>query len=90
MIAFGTSPLRPIEPNTTIIIGAIARIGMVCEVMIHGKSERSSVRTCTMPTASTIPSTAPMAKPKSVDDAVTQAWNSRLRFEESRVPTVNL
>ena len=36
MIAFGTRPVMPIEPSTTMTIGAIARIGMVCEAMIHG------------------------------------------------------
>ena len=44
MIAFGSSPTKPIEPSTTMIIGAIARIGTVCEAMIQGRSERSSVR----------------------------------------------
>ncbi len=35
-------------PSTTMTIGAIARIGTVCEQMIHGIRLRSSVRTCTM------------------------------------------
>ena len=56
------------------IIGAMARIGMVCEAMIHGIRLRSSAATWTMPTASTMPSTVPKAKPSSVEESVTQAW----------------
>ena len=41
----------PIAASTTMTIGAIARIGIVCEAMIHGIRLRSSVATCTMPTA---------------------------------------
>ena len=37
-------------------IGAIARMGMVCEAMIHGIRLRSSVVTWTMPTAIRMPS----------------------------------
>ena len=54
------------------IIGAIARIGTVCEAMIQGISERSSVRRWTMPTASTMPSSVPSAKPSSAEESVTQ------------------
>ena len=36
MIAFGTRPVMPIEPSTTMTIGAMARIGIVCEEMIQG------------------------------------------------------
>ena len=70
MIAFGTSPVTPMLARMTMIIGAMARIGTVCEAMIHGISERSSVRTWTMPAASRMPSSAPNAKPTSVADAV--------------------
>ena len=42
---FGTRPVSPIEPSTTMIIGAIARIGMVCEAMIHGIRLRLSAFT---------------------------------------------
>ena len=41
----------PTAASTTMIIGAIARIGIVCEAMIHGIRLRSSVARCTMPTA---------------------------------------
>ena len=51
MIAFGRSPVTPIEASTTITIGAIARIGIVCEAMIQGIRLRSSVRECTIATA---------------------------------------
>ena len=61
-------------PSTTMIIGAIARIGMVCEAMIQGSSERSSVGTWTMPTASRMPSAVPMTKPSRVEESVTQLW----------------
>ena len=36
MIAFGRIPDRPSEFSTTMIIGAMARIGIVCEAMSHG------------------------------------------------------
>ena len=63
----------PTAASTTMIIGATARMGMVCEAMIHGIRLRSSVVTCTMPTAITMPSAVPKAKPSSVEDSVTQA-----------------
>ena len=74
MIAFGTRPFSPIDASTTMIIGAIARIGMVCEAMIHGIRLRSRVREWTIATASAMPSSVPMAKPRSVEESVTQAW----------------
>ena len=55
------------------IIGAIARIGMVWVATIQGIRERSAARLCTMTTASRMPSAVPMAKPSSVDESVTQA-----------------
>ena len=88
MIAFGTSPVRPIEPSTTMMIGATARIGIVCEAMIHGSRLFSRAFTDTMPMASTMPSATPRAKPSSVDERVTQPWNTRLRGEVIRVSTV--
>src|SRR5579862_7333986 len=36
MIDFGSSPRRPMAPSTTMMIGATARIGTICEQMIHG------------------------------------------------------
>ena len=38
MIAFGKRPVTPNAPRTTMIIGAIARIGIVCEAIIQGKT----------------------------------------------------
>jgi hypothetical protein len=70
--AFGSSPVKPMLPSTTMIIGAIARIGMVWEAMIQGSNERSRVGTWTMPTASRMPNAVPMPKPSSVEDRVTQ------------------
>ena len=43
IIDFGKSPVSPIEPSPTIIIGAIARIGIVCEAMIQGITLRFKV-----------------------------------------------
>ena len=74
MMAFGTSPWSPTEFSTTTIIGASARIGMVCEAMAQGMTLRSMVRECTIPTASAMPSADPMAKPSSVGPSVTPAW----------------
>ena len=56
------------------IIGAIARMGIVCEAMIQGIRLRSSVVTWTMPTAIRMPSPVPKAKPSRVDESVTQEW----------------
>ncbi len=74
MTALGNSPTKPMLPSTTTTIGAIARIGTVCEAMIQGSRLRSSTGECTMPTASKIPSTVPNTKPSSVADTVTPAW----------------
>ena len=38
MNAFGKSPVKNISPKTTIIIGATARMGIVCEAIIHVKT----------------------------------------------------
>ncbi|MCY1241478.1 hypothetical protein D9M72_543820 [compost metagenome] len=64
----------PIALRTTMIIGAMARIGIVWLAITHGISERSMARLCTMPTASRIPSAAPMPKPSRVAESVIQAW----------------
>ena len=55
-------------------MGAMARIGMVCEAMIQGSRLFCSARPWTISTASTMPNTVPMAKPSSVAASVTQAW----------------
>ena len=69
-----STPVTPIDANTTITIGAMARMGMVCEAMIHGIRLRSRVVTWTMPTAIAMPSAVPKAKPSSVEASVTQEW----------------
>ncbi len=56
------------------IIGASAMIGIVCEAMIQGISERSRLRTCTISTASRMPSAEPNRKPSSVAESVMPAW----------------
>ncbi len=54
------------------IIGAIARMGIVWLATTHGMTDRSAARLCTMNTASRMPSPVPMAKPSSVEESVTQ------------------
>ena len=72
MIAFGKRPVTPIEASTTMTIGAIARIGIVCEEMTQGIRLLSRLRECTMATAIRMPSSVPMRKPSSVEASVTQ------------------
>jgi hypothetical protein len=74
MIDFGSRPVIPIDPRTTMTIGAMARMGIVCEEITQGMRLRSRVFTCTTSTASTMPSTVPKPKPTSVEESVTQAW----------------
>ena len=45
MSALGTSPVNPMLPSTTMIIGAMARIGMVWEAITQGRRLRSRVFT---------------------------------------------
>ena len=71
MIDFGSRPWSPIAPSTTMKIGASARIGTICEQMIHGSRLFSSTRLCTIISARPIPSTAPRTNPNSVADKVT-------------------
>ena len=74
MIAFGTQAGQADrESSTTMIIGAMARIGIVCEAMIHGIRLRSRLRAWTIATASAMPSSVPITKPSSVEESVTQA-----------------
>ncbi len=74
IVAFGNNPEKPSVPRMTSTIGAMARTGIVCEATIHGSSALSSVRECTMQTASSRPSRTPIAKPVSAAPAVTPAW----------------
>ena len=72
MSDFGTSPVKPSEPSTTMTIGAMARIGMVCEAMIHGIRLFDRKVKCTMAMASAMPRSEPSTKPSSVEESVTQ------------------
>ena len=72
--ALGMRPETPMEFRTTMIIGAIARMGIVWEAITQGISDLSMARLWTMAMASTMPSTVPMAKPISVAESVIQAW----------------
>ena len=69
---FGTSPVKPMEPSTTITIGAMARIGMVWDAMIHGIRLFDRNVECTMAIASATPSSEPSTKPTSVEESVIQ------------------
>ena len=72
MIALGTIPVTPTEFSTTMIMGAMARIGMVWLAIAQGITLRSIARLCTMPMASRMPAPVPMAKPSSVAESVIQ------------------
>ena len=56
------------------IIGAMARIGIVWLAITQNITLASVVRSCTMAMASRIPSPAPSPNPASVADSVTQPW----------------
>ena len=73
MTAFGSNPLKPRLPSTTTTIGAMARMGTVCEAMIHGSRLRSSTGRWMMPMASVIPRMEPNRNPTRVADTVTPA-----------------
>ena len=73
MIAFGSSPVSPTEASTTMIIGAIARIGTVWLAITQGITLALDVRSWTMTMASRMPSPAPSANPAIVAESVTQA-----------------
>ena len=88
MIAFGNTPCTPTEFRTTMIMGAMARIGMVCDAMAHGMTLRSMTREWTMPMARATPASEPMRKPSSVGASVIEAWWIRLRLEVGFTPTV--
>ena len=72
--AFGSNPAIPTEFSTTMIIGAMARIGMVWLAITQGITLASVVRSCTIVIARSTPSSAPIAKPSNVADSVIQAW----------------
>jgi len=57
-------------PSQTTTIGAMARIGTVCDATTYGKSPRSSQRECAKPMARTRPVTPPSANPIRLSSAV--------------------
>ena len=72
--ALGSSPVKPIELNTTMIIGANAKIGIVWLVIIHGITLKSVALSWTMAKANKIPKSVPSMKPANVADNVIQPW----------------
>ena len=72
IIAFGSSPDTPTAFRTTMIIGAIARMGMVWLAITQGITDISITRLNTIPTASKTPSKVPMPKPSRVALSVIQ------------------
>ena len=46
MIATAFQPAMPFDPSPTTTIGAIARIGTVCDATMYGRMPRSSRRDC--------------------------------------------
>ena len=63
---------RPRPPSQMTTIGAIARIGTVCEATMYGRKPRCSRREC----ASTIPSAKPTEAPSTNPTAASFAVNS--------------
>ena len=72
-IATDFQPATPFEPSPTTTIGAIARIGTVCEATMYGRIPRSSSRDCERATASPKPTTPPRRKPASASLPVNHA-----------------
>ena len=60
------------ELSTTIIIGAIAKIGIVWEAIAHGITLIFIALLWTIPIANNIPSEVPIKKPNKVEDKVIQ------------------
>ena len=75
MIAFGSSPVTPTEFSTTMIIGAMARIGMVWLAITQGITLASVVRSCTIADRQQDPEPA-QHEPASVADSVTRRGRS--------------
>ena len=73
MIAFGIKPCTPTEDKTTMIIGATANIGTVCDAIAQGITDKSIALLWMIPTANKIPNPVPIANPSSVAEIVTQA-----------------
>ena len=72
-IATAFQPATPFEPRPTTTIGAIARIGTVCDATMYGRMPRSSRRDCESTTASAKPIAAPSRKPASASLPVNHA-----------------
>ncbi len=69
----------PMAFRTTMIIGAIARIGTIWLAMAQGMTLRSIALLWMIPIASRMPAPVPKTKPSIVGASVCQAWNRRLR-----------
>jgi hypothetical protein len=67
IIALGKIPCNPTELKTTMIIGAIANMGMVCDAIAQGITLISIALLYTIPIANKIPSPVPIAKPRRVE-----------------------
>ena len=76
MIATDFQPWTPFEPSPITTIGAIARIGTVCEPTTNGSSPRSRKRTCASTTASANPTTPPRRNPAIASFIVKSAASS--------------
>ena len=74
--AITATDCQPAFSQTT-TIGATARIGIVCDATMYGRSARCASRECTRPTARTKPTIAPIANPASASFAVNHADLSR-------------
>jgi hypothetical protein len=61
------------EESHTTTIGAIARIGTVCEATTYGRKPRWSIRECASSAPRTKPPVAPIAKPRAASFAVNAA-----------------
>ena len=69
----GVQPLIVRLPRPTTTIGAIARIGIVCDATMYGSRPRCSMRNCESTTPRTNPIDAPIAKPTAASFAVKSA-----------------
>ena len=86
MIALGTvRPSTPRVASTTMIIGAIATIGIVWLMIAQGIRLMFAVFEYTIETAIPIPTVVPSAKPQSVDCNVIQPWKTSERFDVTLV-----
>jgi len=90
IIALGNNPETPTAFKTTIIIGAIASIGIVWLVITHGITDISIDLLNTIPTANIMPKAVPNAKPNNVADSVIHPCQIKDLFEVTFFKTVVL